>query len=102
MMHVGVSVGVAKYYLFYGDAVFRNSTMSRTIGGLTVSVQEYFDMTGSYGFQNAYELEPSLHFFAAGISVKSQQMKLSYGVSRPNISEPTLNHQASASIVLSL
>lgn len=94
----GVAVGVAEYYLLNADVIFTNKTLSKYLGGVTLSVKEYLDLRASYG----YELGSSQHFGAAGITLKSQQFRLFYAVTKSNLRNPQLDQSVGASLAVSM
>ena len=94
----GIAIGIAQYYLFNADVVFRNTELKRYLAGMTLSVKQFLDLRASYG----YELKASHHLGAAGISIKSQQFRLFYMLAKPDLRDISFDQSVGASLAVAL
>ena len=95
---LGASYGLFGYYLINADLVFERSKPEKYIGGATVMAKDYLDLRVSYG----YAISSSSHFGAAGIVLKSQQFRLFYNLSKPNLRDSQIDQTIGAALSVSM
>ena len=95
---IGIGVAFLNYYLANADLVFANTKPSKTAFGLTILAKDYLDLRVGYG----YSLESKIQAGSAGVTVKSNQFRLYYVVSKPAFKESRIFHQIGAGLVVQM
>jgi hypothetical protein len=95
---LGLAVAFAQHYILNGDLIFKDSDPFETTFGLTVLAKEFLDLRVGYG----YQLDSKRQKAAAGFTVKSQQFRLLYTISRADLRRSETFHQVAVGLTMAL
>jgi hypothetical protein len=95
---IGLGLAFAGYYLLNADVLFKDTSPDQTVFGLTLGAKEYLDLRVGY----RYGLDSKIHSGAAGVTLKSQQFRLYYTLSRPILRQGPFFHQIGAGLIVTM
>ena len=95
---MGAAFAFAQHYIVNADLIFRDSNPDQSIFGLTVLAKEFLDLRFGYG----YHLDSKRQKAAVGFTVKSQQFRLLYTLSKPDLRSSEIYHQVGFGLTMAM
>jgi hypothetical protein len=92
----GAATAFAQHYILNADLVLHNAEPFEALFGFTVLAKEFLDLRVGYG----YQLDSKRQKAAAGFTVKSQQFRLLYTVSKTDLRKSDVFHQVGVGLTM--
>ena len=93
---LGAATAFSQHYILSADVIFKNANPDRALFGLTVLAKEFLDLRVGYG----YGLDNKQQSAAAGFTVKSQQFRLLYTVSKSDLRKSDIFHNLGVGLTM--